>query len=75
MNEISHANNPPPRKAEWQHSEQVLVYYPATEEQCAKFGIAYYHYDPPFNGPKWVDFDNFTRTPICWWKLPSPPNA
>lgn len=67
------ASNPPPAKEGWNHSDQVLVFYEVSAElQLAnKFGIAYYHYSPPFKGePCWVDFDNADREPKYWWKLP-----
>lgn len=71
------ADNPPPPKKGWNHSEQVLVYYQASDHEAglsAGYGIAYFHHDPPHAGPKWVDFDNYGRDPLCWWPLPLPPN-
>ena len=64
-------SSPPPRKKGWQHSEQVLVFYEGNVElqTIDKFGIAYYHYDPPFSGPHWIDFSN-TGEPSLWWPLP-----
>lgn len=70
------ASKPPPRKKGWDHSERVLVYYAACPEagMTDGFGIAYYHYNPPYHEPYWVDF-NDDRQPVCWWPLPTPPNA
>lgn len=69
------ADKPPPRKSGWDHSDQVLVYYAHTEEQCGTWGIAYFHYKPPFKGkPCWVDFAHNGRAPSFWWRLPSTPN-
>ena len=65
MNTRHLASEPPPRKEGWDHTEQVLVYYEANLELglTAKWGIAYYHYNPPFfEEPKWIDFHNH-RTP------------
>lgn len=60
----------PPAKKGWDHSERVLVYYPAIPERCLDaWGIAYYHYKPPFDGPNWVDFKH-DRMPARWWPLP-----
>lgn len=67
------ADYPPPMKKDWNHSEQVLVYYDANPEAniSAEWGIAYYHYKPPFgNSPHWVDFRHIDRTPKFWWVLP-----
>lgn len=64
----------PPKKPEWQHSNQVLVYYESIPELGVtdKYGIAYYHYDPPFkNQGEWIDFCNSDRSPKYWWDLPS----
>lgn len=71
------AKNPPARKEGWNHSDQVLVYYEACPEAgfTNKWGIAYYHFDPPFGGPQWVDFDNSDRIPAYWWELPPKPTA
>jgi hypothetical protein len=64
---------PPPAQPNWSHSEQVLVYYEGNPEAQVtdKFGIAYYHYDQPFNGAKWLDFNNYGRRPKYWWTLPT----
>jgi len=78
ITEIAHlASKPPPKKKGWDHSKQVLVYYAACPKEriLDKWGIAYYHYNPPFNGPQWVDFDNTDRIPAYWWELPTPPTA
>lgn len=65
------ASTPPPKKEGWDHSERVLVYYAASPEGGVgdAYGIAYYHYKPPFDGPSWVDFHS-DRTPDKWWPLP-----
>jgi hypothetical protein len=68
------AETPPPKKEGWNHSEQVLVYYEAIPELdlVDKWGIAYYHYNPPFkNKPEWIDFFNPNRVPTYWWELPT----
>jgi hypothetical protein len=63
---------PPSKLSGWQHSRRVLVYYPACPElgKLEKFSIAYFHYEPPFDNPKWVDFYNGGTTPQFWWDLP-----
>ena len=64
-------STPPPHKKDWEHSEQVLVYYSGGEHEIDSWGIAYYHYCPPFeNKPKWIDFDNPNKFPLYWWPLP-----
>lgn len=72
MNEKHSGDNPPPKIPTWDHSEQVLVYYEANPEVgiTDKWGIAYYHYNPPFESARWIDFDNVDRTPKYWFKLP-----
>jgi len=67
------ATEPPPRYQDWNHSERVLVYYPATERHTDTYSVAYYHYKPPFEDPGWVDFTVRERTPQYWWYLPSLP--
>jgi hypothetical protein len=71
---MSNINNLPQKKAGWDHSEQVLVYYEASPEigQTSKYSIAYYHYNPPFDGPHWTDFNTYGRIPSQWWELPKP---
>lgn len=66
------ADKPPPKKAGWDHSERCLVYYEASPELglVENFGIAYYHYNPPFEKAHWVDFAHHDRTPSLWWFLP-----
>ena len=62
----------PPKKEHWNHSDQCLVYYKAEPELglTDRWGIAYYHYDPPYkNQGEWTDFNN-DRVPSFWWKLP-----
>jgi len=71
-------STPPPKKPKWNHSEQVLVWYEGTENHSTTFGIAYFHYAPPFEKkPRWVDFSDHGggRTPTWWWPMPSIPNA
>jgi hypothetical protein len=66
-------SNPPKPKKNWNHSDRVLVYYEANPEAglTDRFGIAYYHYAPPFmKEPEWVDFDCSSRVPTLWWPLP-----
>lgn len=65
------ASIPPPKKDGWDHSDRVLVHYAASPEGGVgdAYGIAYYHYKPPFDGPHWVDFHS-DRTPDKWWPLP-----
>ncbi len=65
------ALEPPPAKKDWNHSERVLVYYEASPELNLgeAWGIAYYHYNPPYEDPHWVDFAN-QREPSLWWPLP-----
>ena len=65
------ADQPPPKKTDWDHSERVLVYYEASQElsMSEAWGIAYYHYNPPFAEPCWVDFHH-VRQPALWWPLP-----
>jgi hypothetical protein len=62
----------PPKKKGWNHSDRVLVYYEAVPDfSTERWGIAYYHYDPPFETKgKWVDWGN-SGTPKYWWELPS----
>jgi hypothetical protein len=69
-------SSPPPKKEGWNHSEQVLVYYKGNEERISRFSVAYYHYDPPFESPRWIDHSGhaYGRSPLYWWPLPSLPN-
>lgn len=71
------ADQPPEPKPGWDHSELVLVYYPEGEVRQAAWGIAYYHYKPPFkSAPEWVDFRHGTSSrPIMWWPMPPVPNV
>lgn len=74
MNIRHNANEPPPAKEGWEHSEQVLVYYESQPEIGLgdRFGIAYYHYFPPFkDSPEWIDFTQSGRAPKYWWTLPT----
>lgn len=70
-------DHPPPPKKGWDHSERVLVYYPADPEmdRTDKWSIAYYHHNPPFEQkPHWVDFNTSRGAPDYWWPLPKLPN-
>lgn len=62
----------PRKKGNWNHSDRVLVYYEAIPDvSTEKWGIAYYHYEPPFKTQgEWVDWGN-SGTPKYWWDLPS----
>lgn len=62
----------PPAKPGWQHSEQVLVHYEGGEVGVETFGIAYYHYDSPYAGAKWIDFHHMGRTPDRWQPITTP---
>lgn len=62
----------PERKEGWEHTDEVLVWYEGGERKMAKYGIAYYHYRPPYRDPEWVDFANLGRVPIAWRPLPAP---
>ena len=64
----------PPAKADWSHSELVLVYYPAQEGQPDAYGVAYYHHSPPYGGPNWIDFSHYDREPILWAPIPALPD-
>lgn len=64
-------NDLPPKKIGWEHSEQVLVYYtPVVDGPTSSFGIAYYHYAPPFADAYWADYKHPGRVPKYWWSLP-----
>jgi len=70
-------DHPPPAKKGWDHSERVLVYYPADPEmdRTDKWSIAYFHHNPPFEQkPHWVDFNTDRGAPDYWWPLPELPN-
>lgn len=62
----------PERKEGWSHTDEVLVWYEGAEQKMAKYGIAYYHYDPPHRDPEWVDFANLGRVPIMWKAITKP---
>lgn len=64
----------PERKEGWNHTDEVLVWYEGGEQKMAKYGIAYYHYDPPHRDPEWVDFANLGRVPIMWKTITKPAN-
>jgi len=69
-----HCSTPPRKKVGWNHSERVLVYYEVDGELnlTDTWGIAYYHYNPPFDEPPgWVDFQHPHRAPTYWWELPA----
>ena len=66
-------SNPPPRKEGWEHSDQVLVLYKGNPNYVEAYGIAYFHYNPPFkSSPEWVDVsgNHHGRMPFEWWPLP-----
>lgn len=62
----------PPAKEGWNHSEQCLVWYQPSLDAVGNYGIAYYHYDPPYRPCEWVDFAHLGRDPIAWQPLPTP---
>lgn len=62
----------PERKKGWNHTDEVLVWYEGGEQKIAKYGIAYYHYDPPHRAPEWVDFANLGRVPWMWKAIVRP---
>lgn len=62
----------PERKEGWNHTDEVLVWYEGGEQKIAKYGIAYYHYDPPHRAPEWVDFANLGRVPWMWKAIVRP---
>lgn len=62
----------PERKEGWSHTDEVLVWYEGGVQKMAKYGIAYYHYDPPYRDPEWVDFANLGRVPIVWKAITKP---
>lgn len=63
----------PERKEDWDHSKQVLLWYAGNEKYVKDYGIGYYHYNPPFSKPGFIDFNNYGRTPTHWIPLPEPP--
>ena len=70
------ANTPPPKLKGWNHSAQVLVFMEGSPEAgiLSKFGIAYYHYNPPFQDhPVWVSHSEVDIMPSWWWPLPDEP--
>ena len=60
----------PERKEGWDHTEQCLVKYRATIHSVENHGIAYYHYNPPYDNSGWIDFAHLGRTPIAWMPIP-----
>jgi hypothetical protein len=62
----------PPAKEGWNHSEQVLVHYEGGETMVETFGVAYYHYNSPYAGSKWIDFHHMGRTPDRWQPINPP---
>ena len=66
------ADRLPPAKEGWNHSEQCLVWYQPSLDAVGNYGIAYYHYDPPYRPCEWVDFAHLGRDPIAWQPLPAP---
>ena len=78
MSQVPHrGSSPPPRKEGWQHSDRVLAYYGPCPELglTDTWGIAYYHYNPPFEDkPRWISFTHSNRgAPDWWWTLPAVP--
>lgn len=63
----------PTRKEGWNHTEQVALYYPASESNADFYGIGYYNFDPFYSGSNWVDFAHFGKIPSYWMPLPAPP--
>lgn len=59
----------PEAKEGWEHSEQVLVWYQPTADAVGNYGIAYYHYNSPYQGSTWIDFAHLGREPIAWHPL------
>lgn len=72
-NWINAEEQKPPLKEGWNHSEQVALYYPSTGDRVSGFGIGYWHADPPFSNPMFVDFAHYGRSPSHWCTLPPPP--
>ena len=62
----------PPKKKGWNHSNQILLHYPGGEDKVEKYGVGYYHYDPPFTVPQFVDFANYGRIPDLWTPIETP---
>lgn len=71
------ASKPPAAKEGWDHSQRCLVHYPFEGDNpysSETWGIAYYHYKPPFDEPPgWIDFAHRGRQPDFWWELPKVP--
>jgi len=63
----------PPKKENWNHSAQVLLYYENTGDKVSGLGVGYYHYDPPFSNPMFVDFHHYGRKPSFWAEIPNLP--
>lgn len=64
----------PEAKKDFEHSEQVLVWYQPTASAVGNYGIAYYPYNSPYQGTKWIDFGHLGREPIYWRPLPPKPD-
>lgn len=62
----------PKAKEPWSHSERCLVWYEGSEHKTECYGIAYYHYEPLYDGPHWTDFANYGRTPKYWCEIERP---
>lgn len=58
----------PPKKDEWNHSERVVIKYWGGE-----LGIGYYHYNPPYREPGFIDFFNVGLQPTHWLPIPELP--
>ena len=55
-------------------SERCLVWYKGVANRTGdEYGIAFYHYDPPFKCiGEWVDFAHYGRQPIAWKPINPP---
>lgn len=65
----------PEPKNGWTHSDRVLLWYEGSEHNVNQYGIGYYHFEPPFMSPGFVDFYYAFngRKPTHWMPLPLPP--
>lgn len=64
----------PDKKPNWEHTEQCLVWYSSVEGgRTAGYGVAYYHYSPPFRDKgQWIDFAHYGQQPIVWQHIQPP---
>lgn len=65
----------PDAKEGFEHTEQCLVWYQPTQDATGNFGIAYYHYNSPYEGAGWIDFAHLGRTPTHWKRIVPPPTG